>query len=47
MNGLEWVLTQYRSTGRPSIATMSLGGSYSLALNEAVGKVRLSISDKT
>jgi len=37
INGLEWIWTQYQTTGRrPSIATMSLGGGNSPAVDFAV-----------
>ncbi|KAF8992119.1 serine protease [Cyathus striatus] len=36
VSGLNWVLTQSKSTGRPTIVSMSLGGSASTALDNAV-----------
>ncbi len=42
VSGLNWVATQARSSGRPSIATMSLGGGASTSLDNAVASVRRS-----
>ncbi|KAJ3483614.1 hypothetical protein NLI96_g6193 [Meripilus lineatus] len=39
VSGLNWVLNQARSSGRPSIATMSLGGSASSSLDNAVASL--------
>ncbi|PSS34005.1 hypothetical protein PHLCEN_2v1909 [Hermanssonia centrifuga] len=39
VSGLNWVATQARSSGRPSIATMSLGGGASTSLDNAVASV--------
>ncbi|KAH9485655.1 Alkaline serine protease [Psilocybe cubensis] len=36
VSGLNWVLTQARASGRPSVVSMSLGGSASTALDNAV-----------
>jgi subtilisin family serine protease len=36
ISGIEYVLNQYKSTRRPSVANMSLGGSKSTTLNNAV-----------
>ncbi|KAI0077290.1 serine protease [Panus rudis PR-1116 ss-1] len=36
VSGLNWVLTQARASGRPSIATLSLGGSASTPLDNAI-----------
>jgi subtilisin family serine protease len=36
VSGVDWVLTSYRSRGRPSVANMSLGGGASTALDNAV-----------
>ncbi|KAF9031930.1 serine protease [Panaeolus papilionaceus] len=36
VNGLNWVLNNARSTGRPSIVSMSLGGGVATALDSAV-----------
>ncbi|PPR05984.1 hypothetical protein CVT24_004621 [Panaeolus cyanescens] len=36
VNGLNWVLTNSRSTGRPSVVLMALGGGASTALDNAV-----------
>ncbi|KAF8662086.1 hypothetical protein AX16_001196 [Volvariella volvacea WC 439] len=36
VSGLNWVLTQSRSTGRPTVVSMSLGGSANTALDNAV-----------
>lgn len=36
VSGLDWVATQVSSSGRPSIATLSLGGSASTTLDNAV-----------
>lgn len=41
VSGLNFVLTSARSSGRPSIATMSLGGGASTSLDNAVASVRL------
>jgi cerevisin len=35
IDGLNWVAANVRSTGRPSIACMSINGSHSLAINSA------------
>lgn len=39
ISGIEWVGTQHRTRGGPSVVTMSLGGSASLPLNDAVETV--------
>lgn len=39
VDGLNWVLTNAKSTGKPSIASMSLGGETSQALDDAVSKL--------
>ncbi|KAI0791170.1 serine protease [Abortiporus biennis] len=39
VSGLNWVITQARSSGRPSIATLSLGGGASTALDNAIASV--------
>ncbi|KAF8647480.1 hypothetical protein AX16_006685 [Volvariella volvacea WC 439] len=36
VSGLNWVLTQARASGRPSVVSMSLGGSANTALDNAV-----------
>ena len=36
VDGLNWVMNNTKSTGRPSVASMSLGGSASQALDDAV-----------
>ncbi|PPQ92426.1 hypothetical protein CVT25_008647 [Psilocybe cyanescens] len=36
VSGLNWVLTQARASGRPSVVSMSLGGSTATALDNAV-----------
>jgi cerevisin len=36
ISGLNWVQTQAASSGRPSIATLSLGGSANTALDNAI-----------
>lgn len=36
VSGLNWVLTQARASGRPSVVSMSLGGSASTSLDNAV-----------
>ncbi|KAF9651864.1 serine protease [Thelephora ganbajun] len=36
ISGLQWIKAQHQASGRPSIATMSLGGSVSFPLDEAV-----------
>lgn len=43
VSGLNFVLNTARSSGRPSIATLSLGGSASTALDNAIASVRPSI----
>jgi hypothetical protein len=40
VSGLNWVMQQVKSSGRPSIVSMSLGGGASTALDQAVAKVR-------
>lgn len=35
ISGLNWVKAQVAASGRPSVATMSLGGGVSLALDDA------------
>ncbi|EAU82190.1 serine protease [Coprinopsis cinerea okayama7 len=39
VSGLNWVLTQARNSGRPSVVSMSLGGSASTALDNAVAQL--------
>jgi len=39
ISGIEWVGTQHETRGGPSVVTMSLGGSASLPLNDAVETV--------
>jgi cerevisin len=39
VSGLNWVLTQARSSGRPSIVSMSLGGGAATALDNAVASL--------
>ena len=39
VDGLNWVLQNAKSTGKPSIASMSLGGDQSQALDDAVTKL--------
>jgi len=39
ISGLDYVQKQHKASGRPSIATMSLGGSYSFPINDAVTKL--------
>lgn len=39
VDGLNWVMTNAKSTGKPSIASMSLGGDQSQALDDAVTKL--------
>ncbi|KAF8662094.1 hypothetical protein AX16_001204 [Volvariella volvacea WC 439] len=39
VSGLNWVLTQARATGRPSIVSMSLGGGASTSLDSAVASL--------
>ena len=46
ISGLEWVAVQHKASGRPSVATMSFGGSLSLPLNDAV-KVVCAPPDET
>jgi len=40
VSGLNWVVNDRASTGRPAIISMSLGGSASTALDNAVRSVR-------
>jgi hypothetical protein len=44
IDGLEWIVDRHSTSGRPSIATMSFGGSPSLVINDAVRKVGVSFS---
>ncbi|KAJ2926093.1 hypothetical protein H1R20_g11006, partial [Candolleomyces eurysporus] len=39
ISGLNWVLTQARASGRPSIASLSLGGSAATSLDNAVASL--------
>lgn len=40
VSGLNWVLSQARASGRPSVVSMSLGGSTATALDNSVASVR-------
>lgn len=39
ISGLNWVLTQARASGRPSVVSMSLGGGASSSLDNAVASL--------
>jgi cerevisin len=39
VDGINWVLTNVKTTGKPSIASMSLGGGVSQALDDAVSQL--------
>lgn len=39
ISGLDWIAARHRTSGNPSVATMSFGGPLSLAMNDAVREV--------
>jgi hypothetical protein len=41
IDGLQWIRKQHYDNGRPTIATMSLGGPKSTAMDDAVRTVRI------
>lgn len=44
VSGLNFVLTSVQASGRPSIATMSLGGGATTSLDNAVASVSLAVT---